>query len=179
MENRKLPILFLMIACLGVSLMSNAKVHHGVPADSTPVTIDARTIVSNYIMAIGGIDAVRKINSINSTGTFSVQGMALPVTQKRLLPNKTFQAVSMNGTTVAKTVFNGTKGYEEQMGNRTDMTEEEMADMKTQTAIIPQVDYITNRRLQAVAAGHRKSGGRQCLQSACNHAIGQRGYGIL
>ena len=145
----------LLVACLGLSGIANAKTNHRY-ADSTPVTADAKTIVSDYIKAIGGMDAVKKVNSTNASGNMSVQGMDIPVVQKRMVPNKTLQLVSMNGTTVGKTVFNGIKGYQEQMGNRTDMDDSDMIDLKAQTAIVPQIDYLTNSNYKISVQGTGK-----------------------
>ena len=116
-------------------------------SDSTPARAtdkDAKAIITDYVNAIGGAAAIKKVNSTSATGTLSVQGMSLDVKQERLAPNKTLQTIVMNGNTVGKTVFNGNKGYQEQMGNHIDMTDEDITDMKMQTSIIPQTDYLTN-----------------------------------
>ncbi len=151
-------LLFLLTVCLNTMLvasvqaagLTSAKTHSRLPNP------DGKMVVSDYIQAIGGVDAVKKLNSTSSTGTMSVQGMSLDITQKRMAPNKTAQVIVMNGQTVGKTVFNGTKGYQEQMGNHMDMTDDQMADMKLQTAIIPQVDYISNSNYKLNVLGTEK-----------------------
>ncbi len=139
----------ILVLATGVSVLftdnATAAISH---SDSTPTKVmankDAKAIVTDYINTIGGADAIKKINSTSATGTLSVQGMSLDVKQARLAPNKTLQTIIMNGNTVGKTVFNGEKGYQEQMGNRVDMTDEDIADMKMQTSVIPQTDYLSN-----------------------------------
>ena len=124
--------------------------------DSTPVatvTKDAKTIIGDYIDAIGGLEAIKNVKSISDTGTLSVQGTSLDVMQEKLAPNKMRQIVMMNGTVVGKTVFNGTSGYGEQMGNRTDMADSDVVDMKSQTTLIEQVDYLTNPAYKLSVAG--------------------------
>ncbi len=154
-----LLVLFMLLICMNMMLCANAIAAGNPHFDSTPakaINADAKAIVSGYINAIGGIDAIKKVNSTNATGTLSVQGMSLDVTQKRMTPNKTAQTVIMNGQTVGKTVFNGTKGYQEQMGNHTDMTDDQVADMKLQTGIIPQADYLTNSAYKLSVLGTEK-----------------------
>lgn len=115
--------------------------------DTIPAQVadkDAKTIISDYINAVGGTAAIKKLNSIASTGNLSVQGATLDILQKEMAPNKTAQVLTMGGNTVGKTVFNGSKGYTEQMGNRADMGEEDMADLKQKTSLIEQADYLTN-----------------------------------
>lgn len=151
-------LLLLLAVCLNTMLVANVQAA-GFTQDNTQNKMpnpDGKTVVSDYIQAIGGVDAVKKLNSTSSTGTLSVQGMSLDVTQKRMAPNKTSQVIVMNGQTVGKTVFNGTKGYQEQMSNRMDMTDDQMADMKLQTAIIPQVDYVSNSNYKLSVLGTEK-----------------------
>ena len=153
-----LSFVFVLALCLDATFINDVKAggfNNDKPTANTP-NPDGKTVVSDYINAIGGADAIKKLNSTNATGTLSVQGMSLDVSQKRMAPNKTAQTVVMNGQTVGKTIFNGTKGYQEQMGNRMDMTDEDIADMKQQTAIIPQVDYISNSAYKLNVLGTEK-----------------------
>ncbi len=159
MKNRLKAVLFFVTAlCFVFAFTSPVKAlpHHLHLLLSDTTDADAKTVVADYINAIGGMDAVKKLNSTSATGSLSVQGMSLDVTQKRMSPNKTVQTVTMSGNTVGKTVFNGSKGYQEQMGNRTDMSDEDMADMKTQTSIVPQVDYLTGDNYKMTVAGTEK-----------------------
>ncbi len=150
--------LFVLAVCLNTMLVTNVQAAGFTPekAHSKMPNPDGKTVVSDYIKAIGGIDAVKKLNSTNATGTLSVQGMSLDVTQKQMAPNKTAQIVVMNGQTVGKTIFDGTKGYQEQMGNRMDMTDDQTADMKLQTTIVKQVDYLSNPNYKLSVLGTEK-----------------------
>jgi zinc protease len=142
---------FFLFAFLAVSLFSGAT-----DIKTMPDPADGKAVVTDYINAIGGLDAIKKISSLKDTGSFSVQGMTFPVVQKHLAPNKTLQIVTMNGTTVGKSVFDGSKGYTEQMGTRMDMGEAEMADMKTHTSVIPQADYLTSSDYKLSLLGSEK-----------------------
>ena len=151
MKRKQSLALFLLVGCLSTSLFSSAE-----NINPAPDPADAKAVVTDYINAIGGLDAIKKISSLNNTGTFSAQGMQFPVTQKYMAPNKILQAVTMNGTTVAKTVFDGEKGYQEQMGNHMDIGTNEMSDMKMRTSAIPQVTYLTNTAYKLSLLGTEK-----------------------
>ena len=151
MKYKHKLIPFLLIICLSNPFFSGAKA-----IGATPDPTDAKAVLTDYLNAIGGMDAIKKVTSLLDTGSFSVQGMQLPMVQKSKAPNKMLQLVNMNGTTVAKTVFNGTKGYSEQMGNHTDMGDTEMADMKVRSSVIPQVDHLTNSAFKLSLPGSEK-----------------------
>ena len=102
----------------------------------------AGDIINHYLEAIGGKEAVSKLNSTMATGTMSVQGMEMPITIKTMAPNKESMEVSMNGQVVSKSVFNGTTGYQLQMGQKKDLSEQDKAKYKDAKALIPQLYYL-------------------------------------
>jgi len=102
----------------------------------------ASEIINHYLEAIGGKTAVSKINSLLATGSMSVQGMEMPVTIKRMAPNKEYMEMSMNGQVVSKSVFNGTTGYQLQMGQKKDLSADEKARYQEAKALIPQLHYL-------------------------------------
>lgn len=127
--------------------------------NSKTVNVDAKTIIKDYINAIGGEDALSQVKSINATGSMSIQGMALTYNQKQMAPNKQAVTVSMNGNVVSKNVFNGTTGYQQQMGNKSDMSAEEIAESKLQTSVFEQEDYIKNPNIKLQVVGTEKVNG--------------------
>lgn len=153
MKAKQTRIPFFLIFCLCTSLFSDAKTSKNLP-DPT----DAKAVITNYINAIGGMDAIKALSSLKDTGTFSVQGNELPMVQKAKAPNKMLQVVAMNGTTVSKVIFNGTKGYTEQMGTHTEMPEADLADQKSHTSLIPQVDYLAGSTFKIALQGTEKVG---------------------
>ncbi len=151
MKRKQSFSLFLLAICFSASLFSDAKA-----IGPAPDPADAKAVITDYINAVGGMDAIKKINSRKDSGTFSVQGMSLPMTQKYMAPNKFLQSVTMNGTTVAKTVFDGEKGYQEQMGNHVDIGSNEMTDMKMRAFAILQATYLTNDAYKLSLLGTEK-----------------------
>ena len=72
----------------------------------------------------------------------AMQGMTLDVEQKKMLPNKELLTVKMQGQVINKNLFDGTTGYQEQMGQKKAMSEDEIKDKKAQTTLFEQVDYL-------------------------------------
>lgn len=105
------------------------------------VNVSADEIISNYLKAIGGIDELKKIKSVYSSGTIEVQGMKLNVEEKLMSPNLSMLALSMNGREVVKNVFNGEKGYLAQMGQQLDYSEDQMNEKLDTKGIFNQMYY--------------------------------------
>jgi len=128
-------------------------------AAANTANVDAKTLISNYIKAIGGTDALAQVKSVSATGSMSIQGMQLTYNQKQMMPNKQLVTVEMNGNVMSKNVFTGTTGYQQQMGNKTDMDAEELAESKMQTSIFEQEDYIKNPDIKLQVVGTEKVNG--------------------
>jgi hypothetical protein len=101
-------------------------------------------IIANYIKAIGGADELAKISSISNIGAMSMQGMSMDVVRKEMSPNMHLMEVKMGGQTAMRQVFDGTKGSQTQMGNKTDMDADELADRKDMKGLFPQLFYNTD-----------------------------------
>jgi zinc protease len=112
--------------------------------NSKPVTTDAKGVINDYLKAIGGVDEVNKAKTLWLKMEMEVQGMKLSVDQKNMVPNMEIKAVSMGGNTMQRSVFNGTTGFQEQMGNRKDMTAEEIKAKQSVKHFIEQVGYLDN-----------------------------------
>jgi len=128
-------------------------------AATAKVNADAKTILNDYIKAIGGADALTQVKSIAATGSMSIQGMQLTYHQKQMAPNKQLITIEMNGNVVSKNVFTGTTGYQQQMGNKTDMDADEIAESKMQTSIFEQEDYLKNPDIKLQVVGTEKVNG--------------------
>jgi zinc protease len=105
------------------------------------VKISAADIINKYITAIGGADEWKKINAVAITGEMSVQGMKLNLTQKKMAPNMELMEMMMGANPVVHVVFDGKTGYQSQMGQKKEMTADEIAEKKDTKGIIPQLFY--------------------------------------
>jgi predicted Zn-dependent peptidase len=127
-------------------------------------SISGVEIIKQYIGAVGGATALKKILSFQSTMTMTMQGMNLNVVEKKLAPNKESMTISMGGNTVMKTSFDGTKGYQMQGPNKKDLTPEEVNQKKVFTSLTEQLDYLTNPAFKLVVKGIQKVDGADAYQ---------------
>ncbi len=132
------------LAKLGYDIKMYDKLAKPVEAKTAAaVNMSADKIIAKYISAVGGEEEIKKINSILMTGEMSMQGNKLSVTQKIMTPNLQLMDISMSGQSVMHEVFNGTDGYQIQMGNKQELSEEELAEYKETKGFIQQLFYKT------------------------------------
>lgn len=113
--------------------------------NAVAVKKSAAEIISGYLTAIGGEAELKKITSIVQTADFEIQGQKLTATMKLLFPNLESSEISMNGTTVMKEVFNGNSGFQSQMGQKKEITGEELAQKKAKKGLFDQLYYKGNK----------------------------------
>lgn len=110
----------------------------------TAPKLTGEQIIANYIKALGGEAAVKKITTLEQQGEMSIQGQKLAINMKNMAPNLSTVEVSMNGQTAMNEAFNGTTGYSAQMGNKKEMTGEDLMSKKEEKGIVNQLYYSTN-----------------------------------
>lgn len=101
----------------------------------------ADKVVANYIKAIGGKDALDKINSYSANISVEMMGQSMGGTMKKMAPYSSAIEMSMNGMSVYKMVFDGTQGYKGQMGQKSPLTDQEIKDQKDEKGIFSQLFY--------------------------------------
>lgn len=106
-----------------------------------PAGVTAQNIVTQYVNAIGGEAAIKKVNSLLMEGSMEVQGQQLNVVMKEQAPNKEAMEMSMNGMTVMKEVFDGNAGYASQMGQKQPFEGERLEEKKNKKGLFEQVFY--------------------------------------
>lgn len=90
---------------------------------------DADTIVNEMNSKRGDKDYLSSINSLMQTWIMSAEGTTFKYITFFERPNKLLITVSgMDGTVFIKTVYSNGSGYEELMGNRRELTSEELTD---------------------------------------------------
>ncbi len=105
------------------------------------VKVNASEVIGKYITAIGGEVELKKLKSLSIMGEMSIQGMKLNLTQKKMEPNMELMEMAMGANTVVHVVFDGKTGYQSQMGQKKEMSTEEIAEKKDTKGIIPQLFY--------------------------------------
>ncbi len=101
-------------------------------------------IIKNYIKAIGGEEAIKKITSLQQNGEMEMQGQKLTVTIKNMAPNLSSMEISMGGQTAMKQVYNGKTGYAMQMGQKADLTGDDLAEKRDDRGYGGQLYYATD-----------------------------------
>ena len=135
------------------------------------VNKSAQEIISAYLTAIGGESELKKVTSLLQTGDFEVQGQKLNATIRSMHPNLESTEISMNGTTVMKQVFNGTTGSQSQMGQKKDISGEELAEKKTKQGIFEQL-YYKDKKIEV--AGVAKVGTADAYKLLITGANGKK-----
>ena len=107
--------------------------------------MDAATILKNYVNAIGGEAALKKVNDLKSTATAEAMGKKLEMTRLFKTPNLYLMSISVSGAVMQKFVFDGTTLKMSVMGNNMEYTEgAEFEEIKASAAICPELNYIKN-----------------------------------
>ncbi|MET0393715.1 MAG: pitrilysin family protein [Chitinophagaceae bacterium] len=120
-------------------------------------TITPAQIVDSYIKAIGGREALAKVNSVLSTGKMEIMGQSLDATMRQMAPNKELLEISMAGQAVMKMVYDGTTGYQMQMGQKQDMDSADLNKRKAVKGLFEQL-YYNDGRYKLEVKGMEKSG---------------------
>lgn len=139
---------------------------------SPAVGVKPADVLNGYIKAIGGADELKKVSSIFATMSMQMQGMNLQVQVKNMLPNKESMTMSMGGNVVMKTFFNGTTGYQEQMGQKKELTPEEIKEKNLITGLFEQLDYVRDTAFKVQVKGVEKVNGADAYQLSVTYPNG-------
>lgn len=113
-------------------------------SDKNTDAVTAYSIVNDYLKAIGGKEEAKKIMSQKTTLSMEMMGRSIDGIELKLAPNKRKTKMKMGEMTVFESSFDGTKGFQGQMGQKKDMDSTEVKEAQDEKAIIPQIYYITN-----------------------------------
>ncbi len=128
------------------------------------VTVDY--VLNKYVETIGGKNKLNSVNTIYTSAEATMQGMPITMEVKQASGNKMAQSMSAMGMVLQKTVFNGETGYMEAQGQRMDLEESQIKDMKENGSIFPElnpanavlkgIENIDGEMAYAVAFGDAK-----------------------
>ncbi|MBP7173847.1 MAG: insulinase family protein [Cloacibacterium sp.] len=83
-------------------------------------SLTAQQVIDNYIVALGGKAKLEAVKTLKMNSVMKMMGMEISGTEIKMAPNKTKRTQSMMGQESVQ-VFDGTKGYMTQAGNKMDM----------------------------------------------------------
>ena len=129
----------------------------------TTESVSAAIIIDGYLKAIGGKDEIKKLVSMKSTFTSKLMGQEFTGTDMRMAPNKRNLQLMMGSMAVMQQTFDGSKGFQAQMGQKKEMDEKEVKENQDDKGLIPQLFYISNE-YQLSYLGTGKSGEEECYK---------------
>ncbi len=107
-----------------------------------PAGVTAKSVLENYIKAIGGDKAVANVKTMLFTGTATIPQAPAPltITMKKDVKGKTALSVAMQGMgELSKQIVNDKGGYSVNQGQRKDLTAEEFAEKKATATTFEEV----------------------------------------
>lgn len=111
--------------------------------------VNAKSVLTKYINAVGGEVALKSVKTLMITSTASLQGQELTVVKKETNDGKSFQSMGMMGMVMAKNVFDGKKGYVEMQGQKKEMSEEEIA-LAKKSAPFAELNLLSSETVKLV-----------------------------
>ncbi len=101
---------------------------------AAPAGVTVKTVIDNYIKAIGGEKALKNVKSVFTVSTGTVQGTPLEMTSKATTTGKLAVEMKAMGMSMMKQVVNDKGAYAVQQGQRKDFEGEELKEMKENAA---------------------------------------------
>ncbi|MFH1197923.1 MAG: pitrilysin family protein [bacterium] len=143
-------------------------------AKKIPEGMTVRTVLDNYINAIGGKETILKVKDRTIVLSGSVQGMTVTVTMKQKEPNKFYQLIDA-GVFKQETIFDGVKGKTIAMGQATDMPTEQVEQMKLQSGMYIFLDYPA-AGITPELSGVESIGGKDAYKITLNMPNGEKSF---
>jgi len=108
--------------------------------------ITAQDIITNYIDAIGGVEVLKNINTLEVSYKANFMGNEIVATSINTFDEQK-QIVEMGGNVLATVTVNATGAKIEQMGNSMDLPPEIASDMQAIMGIIPELKMMENQNI--------------------------------
>lgn len=121
------------------------KVDKPVLKKEIPKGVTAKTVLENYINAIGGEKALKAVKTTMSIAKGSIQGQDLLLTSKSSVDGKTSMVLSGMGMELGGVKFNGTKGFQIQQGQRKAMEADDLKEVKNMATTFPELLLVNNK----------------------------------
>lgn len=111
---------------------------------AAPVGVTPETIIADYVDVLGGEKKLKKLKSVQFNYTAEIPGAPAKLTMEVLQqsPNSFSMSMEMMGMTVQRQYSNGTVGFNDGMQGKTEMSEEELSDAKSQYKLAAELDYF-------------------------------------
>lgn len=107
-----------------------------------PEGVTAESVLKKYVSAIGGEEAIRKVNTTLTNADVTIQGAPFKpqAVIKQMSPNKFSMEMMVEGMgTVMKQSFDGETGYQEAQGRKIPMDDKAVASRKAEKGLFPEL----------------------------------------
>ena len=111
-----------------------------------PAGVTAQTVLNDYIKAIGGEKAVKKVKTLAVKSSGIIQGTALEMVTKTAPKKLAFEMKAM-GMTMSKQIVNEKEAYAMQQGNRKDFTGDELKEMQAEANTFKELALLTDKEI--------------------------------
>lgn len=102
--------------------------------------VTVKTVIDNYIKAIGGEAKLKEVKSMVTTAKATVQGMELTTITKQTSKGELLSTSSMMGQVMSKQVITPSMGYFEQQGQKTTLTGDELKQAQSAAVLFNELD---------------------------------------
>lgn len=99
------------------------------------------SVAEKYIKAIGGRDAVSKVNSITIKATTEVEGMNIDMKIIQAKGGKKVLDMQLFGMSIQKIVFDGQNGYMEAEGEKSPLPSDMKEDLISNKGLFPELNF--------------------------------------
>lgn len=106
---------------------------------AAPAGVTVKTVLDNYIKAVGGEKAVKGVKSISTVASGVIQGTPLEMNTKVTSTNKLSNEMKAMGMSFMKQVVNEKGAYVTQQGQRKDLDGEKLAEAKQSAMPFPEL----------------------------------------
>ncbi len=106
-----------------------------------PKGVTAKTVISNYVKAVGGEKALNKISDITIKRTAETQYGKVNMTTQQKSPNKYCMTAKMGIMTIQKVTFDGAKAKSSGMQGKKEITGDELDELKEEAIINQELQY--------------------------------------
>ncbi|MBO0934561.1 insulinase family protein [Fibrella aquatilis] len=114
-------------------------------AAAVPVGMTAQQVIDKYVAAIGGKDALLKIQDMTTQMSTEMQGNAVLMTRKAKAPNKSMMSATVMGMEMMKMASDGTSAARTVRGNTTKLEGKDADQVLVQGGLFPELRYADNK----------------------------------
>ena len=112
-----------------------------------PTGVTAKSVIENYIKAIGGEKALKAVKSLITIASGTIQGAPVELISKTTTAHQQMREIKVMGMSMMKQVVNDKTTYIIQQGQRKEITGEELKEVKASAVPFQELDLLNKSTL--------------------------------